>query len=155
MLAHELTHTLQQPSGSGRSGRPPSLTVSNVHDPEERQAYAIADHLTAHRGSPVRLHPGDRPALRVHRHSSWEHTLLGDTPPARLGEATVTAEARKHVLADLWERMMFFSTDPGGDPRGRFPDVRWVQLAGSGLWVSNGELNALADYLPDPPPRTP
>jgi hypothetical protein len=46
--------------------------------------------------------------------------------------------------------MMFFSVNPAGDPRGRFPDIRWVQLAGSGLWISNGELNALADYLPDP-----
>ncbi|MEV6491376.1 DUF4157 domain-containing protein [Actinoplanes sp. NPDC051633] len=151
ILAHELTHTLQQPTTPAAAG----LTVSDVHDPEEREAYAIADRLTAHRGStdPMAASlsgPVSPGVFKIHRHSSWEHTLLGDTPPSRLGDATVTAEARKHVLADLWERMMFFSTDPGGDPRARFPDVRWVQLAGSSLWVSNGELNALADYLPDP-----
>ena len=148
ILAHELTHTLQQPSAPATAG----LTVSDVHDAEERQAYAMADRLTANRGLAVEgtFTPASSGVLRIHRHSSWEHTLLGDTPPSRLGDATVTAEARGHVLADLWDRMMFFSTDPGGDPRGRFPDVRWVQLAGSGLWVSNGELNALADYLPDP-----
>lgn len=148
ILAHELTHTLQQPSGPATAG----LSVSEVHDPEERQAYAMADRLTAQRGRPVEgdFTPAPVSVLKVHRHSSWEHTLLGDTPPAQLGEATVTAGARKHVLADLWERMMFFSQDPGGDPRGRFPDVRWVQFATSGLWASNGELNALADYLPDP-----
>lgn len=91
-----------------------------------------------------------QPALPVQRHSSWEHTLLGDTPPGQLGQAAVTNEARKHVLAQLWARMKFFQDDPRGNPTSLFPDVRWIQLRGSGLWVSNGELNALGDYLPDP-----
>lgn len=86
----------------------------------------------------------------VQRHSSWEHALLGDTSPRELGRAAVTREARAHVLADLWMRMRFFADNPCGDPRSSFPDVRWVKLRTSGLWVSNGELNALADYLPDP-----
>lgn len=86
-------------------------------------------------------------SLTVQRHSSWEHTLLGDTPPARLGQAAVTRAGRGHLLSQEWARMMFFSQNPGGDPRGRFPDVRWIQLKASKLWVSNGELNALADYL--------
>jgi len=88
--------------------------------------------------------------LPVQRHSSWEHTLLGDTPPRTLGAATVSNASRGHVLADLWMRMRFFQTDPRLNPTGRFPDVRWVQLRASGLWVSNGELNGLGDYLPDP-----
>jgi hypothetical protein len=46
--------------------------------------------------------------------------------------------------------MRFFASDPGGDPRSAFPNIRWVQLRASGLWVSYGELNALSDYLPDP-----
>jgi hypothetical protein len=29
-------------------------------------------------------------APTVQRHSSWEHALLGDTPPAQLGSAAVT-----------------------------------------------------------------
>jgi hypothetical protein len=92
---------------------------------------------------------GSQP-LVVQRHSSWEHAMLGDTPPGQLGRAAVTQGARIHVVWAEWQRMRFFRDDPGGDPRGRFPDVRWVQLRGSGLWVSNGELNALSDYLPDP-----
>ena len=86
----------------------------------------------------------------VQRHSSWEHVLLGDTPPDKLGDATVTAAARKHVLYKEWQRAIFFQNDPARDPRSASPEVRWIQLKGSGLWVSYGELNALADYLPGP-----
>lgn len=88
--------------------------------------------------------------VSVQRHNSWEHALLGDTDPRRLGGAAVTATARKHVIADEWERMKFFQKNPFNDPTQRFPDVRWIRLRASGLWLSNGELNALADYLPDP-----
>ncbi|GAB3429473.1 hypothetical protein [Flindersiella endophytica] len=95
-----------------------------------------------------RLAGEKRPTIQ--RHSSWEHVLLGDTPPGKLGDATVTAEARKHVLYKEWQRAIFFQNDPARDPRSAFPEVRWVQLKGSGLWVSYGELNALADYLPGP-----
>jgi hypothetical protein len=94
--------------------------------------------------------PADLTRLPVQRHSSWEHTLLGDTPPRTLGAAAVSNASRKHVLADLWDRMRFFQADPRLNPTARFPDVRWVQLRASGLWVSNGELNGLGDYLPDP-----
>src|SRR3954469_3833655 len=87
--------------------------------------------------------------VTVPRHSSWEHALLGDTPPAQLGSAAVTNAARKHVLAGEWERMKFFQRNPFADPTSRFPDVRWIKLRASGVWVSNGELNALGDYLPD------
>ena len=158
VLAHELTHTLQQAAGpvAGREVSP-QLQVSDPADHDERAATATAARLTAQRHAaqdapPARPAPAPRsgPVVAVQCHSSWEHTLLGDTPPAQLGAATVTAQARKHLLAELWARMVFFSRDPGGDPRNQFPDIRWIQLRGSSLWVSNGELNALADYLPDP-----
>jgi hypothetical protein len=159
VLVHELTHTLQQASGPV-DGRPAmlGLTVSDVHDADERQARSVADRVTARRSTLDVNAPDLAPAptgggssgIAVQRHSSFEHTLLGDTPPLELGNAAVTAQARGHLLSDLWARMLFFSADPGGDPRARFPDVRWIQLSGSGLWVSNGELNGLADYLPDP-----
>jgi hypothetical protein len=86
----------------------------------------------------------------VQRHSSWEHALLGDTPPKALGQAAVSNEGRKHVLAAEWERMKFFQNNPRANPTTRFPDVTWIKLRASELWVSNGELNALGDYLPDP-----
>lgn len=94
---------------------------------------------------------GRSPAtVSVQRHSSWEHALLGDTPPAQLADAAVPRGSRAHVLASEWERMTFFSADPHRDPRARFPDIRWIQLRTSKLWVSYGELNALGDYLPGP-----
>jgi uncharacterized protein DUF4157 len=159
VLAHELTHTLQQSAGTvAGSAVSDSLQVSDPGDRDEVAARSTAARLTAQRhaaptADPDLTAPPPAPAghtVAVQRHSSWEHTLLGDTPPAQLGAATVTAQARKHLLADLWARMIFFSRDPGADPRQQFPDVRWIQLKGSGLWISNGELNALADYLPDP-----
>jgi hypothetical protein len=93
---------------------------------------------------------GPQPTLVVQRHSSWEHALLGDTPPARLADATVRGEHRNHLLSREWSRVQAFGLDPAIDPRGRFPEYRWLQLAGSRLWITYGELNALADYLPDP-----
>lgn len=76
--------------------------------------------------------------------------MLGNARPSRLGDAVVQPRARQHLLTDLWNQMMFFSEDVARDPRGSFPQVRWIQLATSELWVSYGELNALADYLADP-----
>ncbi len=75
---------------------------------------------------------------------------MGDTDPRQLREAAVTREKAIHVSAQQWRMAKFFQTNPNADPRTRFPDVRWIKLSGSGLWVSYGELNALADYLPDP-----
>jgi hypothetical protein len=175
VLVHELTHTLQQSAGSVAGTEvSPGLSVSHPGDRDEVAARTVADRLTVQRSTghdhsahdhghdhdhghgplPIGGSSGSggraTGIMALQRHSSWEHTLLGDTPPDRLSDATVSVEARGHLLSNLWARMMFFSQDPGGDPRSRFPDVRWVQLRGSGLWVSNGELNALADYLPDP-----
>ena len=94
-------------------------------------------------------HDVDAPIL-IHRHSSWEHALLGDTPPSRLGAAVASPEDRAHVLAREWSRLQFFSGGASRDPRGSFADYRWIQLRASELWVTYGELNALADYLPNP-----
>lgn len=152
LLAHEATHTLQQDSGPALAS---ALTVSRPHDPAERNAEAVADQLLARRGSddgdPVPVAGHAHPVIA--RHSSWEHTLLGDTPPDQLSAAAgpnVTVAARQHLLADLWNRMMFFQKDPTANPTDKFKDVRWIQFRASGLWASNGEVNALADYLPDP-----
>lgn len=160
VLTHELTHTLQQPS----QARAPAggLSVSEPHDPQEREARTVSEQLTAGRGSAGRNRPevgGSHTAevqrsaagpLVVQRHSSWEHTMLGDMPPAKLGDATVDAGSRLHLLDELRSRMSFFERGARADPRTQFPDVRWVQLKASSLWVSYGELNALADYLPTP-----
>jgi hypothetical protein len=84
----------------------------------------------------------------VQRHSSFEHTLLGNTPPSQLSEAAVLPGSRQHLLTELARQTNFFRDDPMGDPRKAFPDVRWVQLRASQLWLSYGELTSMADYLP-------
>ncbi len=86
--------------------------------------------------------------LAVQRHASFEHTLLGNTSADALSEAAVSREQRGHLLKQLADQANFFLNDPGADPRNRFPDVRWVQLHTSGLWLSYGELTSMADYLP-------
>ncbi|HYN97269.1 MAG TPA: DUF4157 domain-containing protein [Pilimelia sp.] len=50
VLVHELTHTLQQAAGPV-AGRPATagLTVSDVHDTDEREARAVAERVTAGR----------------------------------------------------------------------------------------------------------
>jgi len=87
--------------------------------------------------------------LSVQRHVSFEHTLLGNTPPKQLGEATAPGKDKAHLIRELWRQTAFFVADAGKDPRPYFPKIRWIQLRESRLWISYGELNALADYLPD------
>jgi hypothetical protein len=132
-----LSRALRRPEagpGGGRAGSGPGRPV------DRRPG------RSAH-GHPSPTGAGER--ISVQRHSSFEHTLLGNTPPSRLGDAAVTPNDKAHLLRDLWLQTVFFVDDPDGDPRGQFPDVRWIKLREAGLWVSYGELNALADYLPD------
>jgi hypothetical protein len=84
----------------------------------------------------------------VQRHASFEHTLLGNTRPDQLSNAAVNRGARSHLLDQLREQAIFFQHDALRDPRSRFPDVRWLKLRESGLWLSYGEMSSLADYLP-------
>ena len=108
---------------------------------------AVAQALGRHRPAVGVASLGSTPL--VHRHASFEHTLLGNTPPQQLGDAAVTKKDRNHLIRELWIQTIFFSRDAARDPRSAFPQVRWIQLRGSGLWLSYGELNAMADYLPD------
>jgi hypothetical protein len=88
--------------------------------------------------------------VAVQRHGSWEHTLMGNTEPKELADAVVSPKSKRHLLEEQWRQVTFFAKDATRDPRPAFPDVRWIKLRGSALWVSYGELNALSDYLPNP-----
>src|SRR5690606_18447520 len=67
------------------------------------------------RATPERRRPAlDR--ISVQRHASFEHTLLGNTPPSRLGQAAVTRNDRAHLIKDLWLQTVFFLSDAGRDP---------------------------------------
>ena len=84
----------------------------------------------------------------LQRHSSFEHTLLGNTPPGQLSNAAVSRSARSHLLYELRQQAVFFQQDALRDPRSKFQGVRWLKLKESGLWLSYGEMSSLADYLP-------
>ena len=90
----------------------------------------------------------------VQRHSSFEHAILGDTKPDDVKAAHVgadgDAEAWRHILDQELNRVLAFKDDPAYTPTADFPQVRWIQLSASKLWVSPGELSAFGDYLPDP-----
>jgi hypothetical protein len=84
---------------------------------------------------------------KIQRHGSWEHQAIGNASPESLGETVVDKKNRQHLLSQLYRQATFFQNDPTADPRKSFPDLKWIQLAGSKLWVSYGELNALPDIF--------
>jgi hypothetical protein len=140
------------PSGStaGRSRRSRHQAAGrHLADTHDRSAAAVLA-LQRSAGNRATATLLGRRTVTVQRHASFEHALLGDVEPSKLASATgVKSKNRSHVLSQQFRQTMFFSKDPHRDPRSSFPDVRWIKLRGSGLWLSYGELNALADYLPD------
>jgi len=90
----------------------------------------------------------------VQRNNSYEHQLLGDTKPADVVNARQLepdgSAVWQHLVEEEYSRTTFFKKGADQDPRSVFPDVHWLQLGTSKLWLSAGELAALGDYLPDP-----
>lgn len=130
----------------------PSRSSAGSHVHPTHQAILQLQRLAGNRATTALLKgpppapEGGRPT--VQRHAGWEHTLLGDTDPRRLSNAVVNPATASHVKGEEYQRIWFFKDNATLDPRVRFPKVKWIQLKGSGLWLSYGELNALADYLP-------
>ncbi|MEN3359161.1 MAG: hypothetical protein V7637_3143 [Mycobacteriales bacterium] len=91
----------------------------------------------------------------VQRHSSWEHALMGDVKPGDLASATgrIAPANQKHVLTQEVKRVDYFRTDPRAVPKTGpgelFEGIQILKLTGSELYVTYGEVNALADYLPN------
>lgn len=113
---------------------------------------AVSNLLTSRSTSPrPRTGSDGSRTLTVQRHSSFEHALMGDVGPESLGRAVASTRHRNHVLLQAIQRLDYFAANAAraGAPR-QFPDVRWLKLQGSDLWVTYGEVNALADYLPGP-----
>jgi Domain of unknown function (DUF4157) len=139
LLAHEVAHVVQQ------HRRP--VTAGPA---EEREADAAADALLRGRrfdfgaaGFPAAPSAPDR--CVVQRYMAWEHCMLGDLDPARLGAEHLDAQCA------LLKRL-------GRDPRdvdeerlrAEHPGAQTLRLPGSGLVVTLGELNVLPDYLAHP-----
>jgi hypothetical protein len=123
---------------------------SSERPAEESEADAAADALLCGRrfdfgaaGFPAAPSGPDRRV--VQRYMAWEHCMLGDLDPARLGAEHLDAHCA------LLEQL-------GRDPRdvdeerlrAEYPGAQTLRLPGSGLVVTLGELNVLPDYLAHP-----
>jgi Domain of unknown function (DUF4157) len=157
LLAHEVAHVVQQRRGpvtadraAGGVAMAPAaggMAVAPAGSAEEREADAAADALLS--GRPFDFGAADAaagPGRRViQRYMAWEHCILGDLDPARLGPEHLDAQCA--LLEEL-----------GRDPRhvdeerlrAGHPGAEILRLPGSGLVVTLGELNVLPDYLAHP-----
>ncbi len=153
VLAHEVAHVVQQ-----AGDRRPDQTRSAVIE-AEAEASAFAHAFTAGRlpdcPQSLRARPLDRgDALVVQCHSSWEHRMLGDLRTLDFGTIAAGGDRRKAYLKRLQKFLAMWHTNPKAVTADRiiseFPDLRPLRLHGSGLVVTYGELNTLADYLATP-----
>jgi hypothetical protein len=151
LLAHEVAHVVQQRRGAVVAPQAAGgLAVAPAGSAEEREADAAADALLSGRrfdfgaaGFPAAPNGPDRRV--VQRYMAWEHCMLGDLDPARLGAEHLDAHCA------LLEQL-------GRDPRhvdeerlrAGHPGAQTLRLPGSGLVVTLGELNVLPDYLAHP-----
>jgi hypothetical protein len=139
LLAHEVAHVVQQ------HRRP--VTAGPA---EEHEADAAADALLCGRrfdfgaaGFPAAPSGPDRRV--VQRYMAWEHCLLGDLDPARLGVEHLDAQCA------LLEQLGRNPRDVDEERlRAEHPGAQTLRLPGSGLVVTLGELNVLPDYLAHP-----
>jgi hypothetical protein len=143
VLVHEIAHAIQQAQGVARAdGR------------QERQAEAAAAAVIAGRAYPdTGLRP-PRPghgAAVLAGFNSWEHRLLGDVP----NDALVSIATRTRNWEDVVRRQIELTGlwRDGGARAGEDaihqvdPGVGVVTLPGSGCLATQGELNAVADYV--------
>jgi hypothetical protein len=152
LLAHEVAHTTQD-------GGPYEAAVSLPGDACEAEARALAD--TFVRGATTRRGPArrvrrltDADRRVVRRHASWEHRLLGDAPPADLNAIALKTPDRQRKLEDLHGFLEMWRERPEDvTPEAiakHYPTIRTLRLGTSGLLVTYGELNTLADHLASP-----
>ncbi|MBP2400813.1 hypothetical protein JO379_000282 [Streptomyces syringium] len=158
LLAHEIAHTLQ-PDDSN-TGRDRVATHGHWRETAARQAGASvgAGGQCLHPGPAAARRTDPRRALLVCRHSSWEHRMLGECNTGKL-DAIALAVAKKDGTSGAYLRKIrqyveLWRASPEEVTEERikehFPDVRAIRMPGSGLLVTYGELNTLADYLPQP-----
>ena len=148
LLAHEVAHAVQQ------AGSAP-LSLGHA----EREAAALAHSFTHGRlpgrprqGRVSTLDEGD--ALVLQCHSSWEHRMLGDLRTVDFATIAAGGANRNVFLGQVQEYLELWKTNPKAvkpeQITKRFSNIRPLILRGSGLVVTYGELNTLADYLVSP-----
>jgi hypothetical protein len=170
LLAHEAAHVVQQGCGPStaaaaldepvRGGGLPvgPAAVGPPGGPAEAEADAAASAVLA--GRPFEFTPG---ACRwgLQRYMAWEHLVLGSLDPAAVhetipgaggatGQAAVGTPGHLTAQCRLLDELGRDPAAPADQFRAEHPGVPNVQLAGSGLVITLGELNILPDYLSHP-----
>ncbi|MCO6008665.1 DUF4157 domain-containing protein [Actinoallomurus purpureus] len=157
LLVHETAHAVQQ--AGARLPYAAGASVSDPADTCESDARSLADAFLRGAPPPRAVKPSvrrlaDSEQLVLQRHASWEHRLLGDALPADLDAITMRRGDRKTKLEELRVFLEMWWNDPDAVTpeaiRGKFSSIRTLRLRGSGLLVTYGELNTLADYLANP-----
>src|SRR5580704_775745 len=165
LLAHEVAHVVQQRRGPVEAmPLTGGWAVGPGRGAEEREADAAADAVLAGRrflfGPPsarANACPGEVRILQ--RYTAWEHLLLGNLDPAAVGQVVPASggcpatSAVRHL-----ETQCALLSELGRNPvdvdpdrlRENYPGIQTVRLSASGLVVTLGEINVLADYLSHP-----
>ena len=164
LLAHEVAHVRAAAPRAGRGGAPDrrlgGRPTSRCGGKGGRRR---SGRVPSRRRfvSALRL-PGRRHALGevrvVQRYSAWEHLLLGNLDPAtsaRLsrypaGVSRTAPSASWRRNARYWRSSAQSGRRGHGPVGGDYPGIQTVRLSASGLVVSLGEINVLADYLSHP-----
>ena len=149
LLAHEVTHALQQSRGP---------VAGPQIDPYEREADRCAGIVLAGLRLEAPIHHavtcsvGREPVIQ--RHVSFEHRLLGDGPTPDLVTISTGGANRAQILSNQISLLQLWQHDPGGvkeaDVARLCPWIRTVRLGPDHVLATYGELNALPDYLADP-----
>lgn len=143
LLAHEVTHAVQQESGA------------QGPEAESEAEQAARD---ACRGRPVQMTAratprADRLPTIVQRHESFEHRSLGDMRTADITAVGLQGDPklRDQILERETGLMWKWHQDPEKvsekDIADSCPWIRTLRLPSTGLLVTYGELNALPDYI--------
>ena len=149
LVAHEVAHAAQQ------ARERPAVNPSAA----EYQAHAMARAFTRGRlpHAPLRRRARalqDRDAPLFQCHSSWEHRMLGDFRTLDFDTIAAGGANRKAFLQLVQAYLAMWRTNPKAVSAERiikqFDYLRPLTLRGSGLLVTYGELNTLADYLATP-----
>ncbi|UGQ10439.1 DUF4157 domain-containing protein [Yinghuangia sp. ASG 101] len=160
LLAHEVAHVVQQ-----RRGDVAALPIGHRRavglpgGPHEREADAAADAALAgkrHHWAPAEPPPeaGRRAVAVLQLHASHEHRLIGDVGIGDMAHLAGRGDAeRRRVLLAQRDLMREWSTAPQDlSPEYIARRTPWLKVTRlpNGVVMSHGELNALADYLPNP-----
>jgi hypothetical protein len=149
LLAHEVAHVVQQ-AGKRQSDATREAEAEADAFADGFAGGTLPDRPRRHRARQLGAHD----TLVLQRHSSWEHRMLGDLRAMDFSTIAGGGGERKAYLQRVQRFLQMWQSDPKSVSAAKitkeFAEIRPLRLKGSGLIVTYGELNTLADYLATP-----